>query len=249
MRIEKKAEKDEKNKTEKKRSKNKFVRGRWFPLLCFVLLFVIVFVVAGLCGFRITYASELETSWDAVSAVAAWAAVIVAVLSAGASVGAIWAAIRVPQKIADRQDKIALFEKRYKCYIAVQTLLVCGKQISMDGKTPLDIQKYMMMYFGQPDDYSFENSQEKYQMILKQNEIIIISGEFLFSGLKAEPIQEISRAATELFVLVSAFPDGANRKPLPQYVAKCRDEYCNLCNQYMDRYIELMEKELQLSLK
>ncbi|HJA16104.1 MAG TPA: hypothetical protein H9796_13670 [Candidatus Butyricimonas faecavium] len=249
MRIEKKAEKDEKNKTEKKRSKNKFVRGRWFPLLCFVLLFVIVFVVAGLCGFRITYASELETSWDAVSAVAAWAAVIVAVLSAGASVGAIWAAIRVPQKIADRQDKIALFEKRYKCYIAVQTLLVCGKQISMDGKTPLDIQKYMMMYFGQPDDYSFENSQEKYQMILKQNEIIIISGEFLFSGFKAEPIQEISRAATELFVLVSAFPDGANRKPLPQYVAKCRDEYCNLCNQYMDRYIELMEKELQLSLK
>ena len=249
MRIEKKAEKDEKNKTEKKRSKNKFVRGRWFPLLCFVLLFVIVFVVAGLCGFRITYASELETSWDAVSAVAAWAAVIVAVLSAGASVGAIWAAIRVPQKIADRQDKIALFEKRYKCYIAVQTLLVCGKQISMDGKTPLDIQTYMMMYFGQPDDYSFENSQEKYQMILKQNEIIIISGEFLFSGFKAEPIQEISRAATELFVLVSAFPDGANRKPLPQYVAKCRDEYCNLCNQYMDRYIELMEKELQLSLK
>ena len=249
MRIEKKAEKDEKNKTEKKRSKNKFVRGRWFPLLCFVLLFVVVIVVAGLCGFRITYASELETSWDAVSAVAAWAAVIVAVLSAGASVGAIWAAIRVPQKIADRQDKIALFEKRYKCYIAVQTLLVCGKQISMDGKTPLDIQKYMMMYFGQPDDYSFENSQEKYQMILKQNEIIIISGEFLFSGFKAEPIQEISRAATELFVLVSAFPDGANRKPLPQYVAKCRDEYCNLCNQYMDRYIELMEKELQLSLK
>ena len=249
MRIEKKAEKDEKNKTEKKRSKNKFVRGRWFPLLCFVPLFVIVFVVAGLCGFRITYASELETSWDAVSAVAAWAAVIVAVLSAGASVGAIWAAIRVPQKIADRQDKIALFEKRYKCYIAVQTLLVCGKQISMDGKTPLDIQKYMMMYFGQPDDYSFENSQEKYQMILKQNEIIIISGEFLFSGFKAEPIQEISRAATELFVLVSDFPDGANRKPLPQYVAKCRDEYCNLCNQYMDRYIELMEKELQLSLK
>lgn len=249
MRIEKKAEKDEKNKTEKKRSKNKFVRGRWFPLLCFVLLFVVVFVVAGLCVFRITYASELETSWDAVSAVAAWAAVIVAVLSAGASVGAIWAAIRVPQKIADRQDKIVLFEKRYKCYIAVQTLLVCGKQISMDGKTPLDIQKYMMMYFGQPDDYSFENAQEKYQMILKQNEIIIISGEFLFSGFKAEPIQEISRAATELFVLVSAFPDGANRKPLPQYAAKCRDEYCNLCNQYMDRYIELMEKELQLSLK
>lgn len=249
MRIEKKAEKDEKNKTEKKRSKNKFVRGRWFPLLCFVLLFVIVFVVAGLCGFRITYASELETSWDAVSAVAAWAAVIVAVLSAGASVGAIWTAIRVPQKIADKQDKIALFEKRYKCYIAVQTLLVCGKQISKDGKTPLDIQKYMMMYFGAPDDYSFEYAQVKYQMILKQNEIIIISGEFLFSGFKAEPIQEISRAATELFVLVSAFPDGANRKPLPQYVIKCRDEYCNLCNQYMDKYIELMERELQLSLK
>ena len=249
MKTEKKAENDKKKQTERKWTNNKFVRGRWVPLLGFIFLLVIVIVVVGLFGFRITYAPEMENSWDAISAVAAWVSVIVAALSAGASFAAIWTAIRVPQKIADRQDKIALFEKRYKCYIAVQTLLVCGKQISKDGKTPLDIQKYMMMYFGAPDDYSFEYAQVKYQMILKQNEIIIISGEFLFSGFKAEPIQEISRAATELFVLVSAFPDGANRKPLPQYVIKCRDEYCNLCNQYMDKYIELMERELQLSLK
>ena len=67
-------------------------------------------------GFRITYAPDLENSWEAISACAAWAGVV-------ASFIAIWYAIQVPKKIADRQDKIALFEKRYerfqlyeKCY-------------------------------------------------------------------------------------------------------------------------------------
>lgn len=113
MKTEKKAENDKKKQTERKWTNNKFVRGRWFPLLGFIFLLVIVIVVVGLFGFRITYAPEMENSWDAISAVAAWVSVIVAALSAGASFAAIWTAIRVPQKIADRQDKIALFEKRY----------------------------------------------------------------------------------------------------------------------------------------
>ena len=63
-----------------------------------------------LFGWRFTYAPELETSWDAISAVAAWVGVI-------ASFIAIWFAIQIPKKIADRQDKIALFEKRYDCFL------------------------------------------------------------------------------------------------------------------------------------
>ena len=71
----------------------------------------IIIVIIGLyiAGFRITYNPNLITDWDAVSGCAAWAGVI-------ASVVAIWYAIQVPKKIADRQDKIALFEKRIDIY-------------------------------------------------------------------------------------------------------------------------------------
>lgn len=64
-------------------------------------------------GFRITYSPELETSWDAVSACAAWAG---AVMSFFAVMVAVW----IPKKIADRQDKIALFEKRFEVYDKLQ---------------------------------------------------------------------------------------------------------------------------------
>lgn len=83
----------------------KFVKGKWFPL---VIAAIIAFVLF-LFGFRITYSPELDNNWDAVSACASWAGVI-------ASFVAIWFAIRVPKKIADRQDKIALFEKRLACF-------------------------------------------------------------------------------------------------------------------------------------
>ena len=80
MKTEKKAENDKKKQTERKWTNNKFVRGRWFPLLGFIFLLVIVIVVVGLFGFRITYAPEMENSWDAISAVAAWVSVIVAAI-------------------------------------------------------------------------------------------------------------------------------------------------------------------------
>ena len=66
-------------------------------------------LVLYLKGFRITYAPELENSWGAISAFASWASVM-------ASATAILVAIRIPSVIADRQNKIALFEKRFEVY-------------------------------------------------------------------------------------------------------------------------------------
>lgn len=79
------------------------------------IVLVIAFILF-FCGFRITYAPELETSWDAVSAVASWVGVLVSAVGVVASFIAIWFAIQVPQKIANRQDRISLFEKRYRVY-------------------------------------------------------------------------------------------------------------------------------------
>ena len=91
----------------------KFIKRKWFPSVAVLAGILVVASILFFCGFRITYAPELENSWDAISAVAAWAGVI-------ASFIAIWFAIQVPKKIADRQDRIALFEKRIACFAMLE---------------------------------------------------------------------------------------------------------------------------------
>mgnify|MGYP005779088331 CR=1 FL=1 len=90
-----------------------------------ILIVAVVAFVMALFGWRITYAPEMENSWDAVSAVATWAGVF-------ASVFAIVFAIRVPKKIADRQDRIALFEKRYGAYSSLLTLQMFSHAIDKE---------------------------------------------------------------------------------------------------------------------
>ena len=80
-----------------------FIKGRWFPLLVGIIVFVTVAFVMAKFGWRITYVPELENSWDAISAVASWASALVSLL-------AVWAAIQIPKKIADEQNNVA--EKR-----------------------------------------------------------------------------------------------------------------------------------------
>ena len=90
----------------------KFIKGRWFPVIAAIAIVVLasgVVLTMMLFGWRFTYAPELETSWDAISAVAAWVGVI-------SSFVAIWFAIQVPKIIVEKQNKIALFEKRYAVY-------------------------------------------------------------------------------------------------------------------------------------
>lgn len=102
-----------------------FVKWRWFPLIAAIALLVLaagVVLVMALFGWRFTYVPELDNNWDAISACAAWAGVIMSFL-------AVMVAVWIPKRIADRQDKIALFEKRYDCYTVIQNLLVCAEQM------------------------------------------------------------------------------------------------------------------------
>lgn len=92
-----------------------FTKTTWFPLtvaVAVVVLAVGVVLVLLLFGWRITYAPGLENNWDAVSGVAAWVSILVSIASVGASLAAVWAAIQIPNKIAERQDRIALINSR-----------------------------------------------------------------------------------------------------------------------------------------
>lgn len=92
---------------------NQFKKTRWFPLAVALLIIGAGIVFALLLGFRITYAPALENSWGAVSGVAEWFGVFASVASAIASFMAVRYAIRV----ADKQNQITLFEKRFEIYV------------------------------------------------------------------------------------------------------------------------------------
>ena len=105
-------------------------RYRFKPLPCFILIEVILVLILLLCGFRITYSPSLENSWNAISAVASWASVFVSGL-------AIYYAIQVPKRIAEGQNRITLYEKRYAVYSKLSdcfTYAYLLENLNHDGK-------------------------------------------------------------------------------------------------------------------
>ena len=85
------------------------------PILWIAVALLAIFIFLYITGFRITYAPNLKNDWDAISACAGWASVLL-------SFAAICAAIYVPYKVANDQNKISLFEKRYEVVVTVEKM-------------------------------------------------------------------------------------------------------------------------------
>lgn len=215
-----------------------FIKGRWFPLTVAAVFGLIVGSILFSCGFRITYAPDLENSWDAISAFAAWAGV-------GASFVAIWFAIRVPKKIAEQQDKISLFEKRYNCYTVIQNLLVCAEEMK-DANTNKGVHVAFRAHFGQPEEICKKINAAVFVLQLKQSQITVVSGEFLFQNYNAKLLQEIIDVGVELITNTAEWFSGFEIVPLSPEAMQLKTKYCELCKKYADTYIESMEQELQL---
>ena len=94
-----------------------FIKGRWFPLVIAIVGILVIAFVMALFGWRITYAPELENSWDAVSAIAAWAGAIgtVAVLVYNHK------AIELSQRSIQQAIDLQLLEKRLELYAATDS--------------------------------------------------------------------------------------------------------------------------------
>ncbi len=73
------------------------------------------------------------------------------------SIFAIIFAVRIPQKIANRQDKIALFEKRYSIYNIIQKLCNMTSLMRLDTSPEKIITHLIFFYKGAdtPEDYEF----------------------------------------------------------------------------------------------
>lgn len=218
------------------------VKWKWFPLIAAIALLVLaagVVLVMALFGWRFTYAPELENSWGAVSAVAAWAGVIMSFL-------AVMVAVWIPKRIADRQDKIALFEKRYDCYTVIQNLLVCAEQME-DVQTNKGVQMAFRARLGEPEKIYDNLSATTFALQLKQKQVIVVSGEFLFSHYNTNLLQEIIDVGIELVLKTAESHTGFEEKLLSDQAMQLKTRYCKLCKRYDSETIGLMEKELQLN--
>ena len=212
-----------------------FIKSRWFPLVAVSVVLLIVVVAGFFFGFRITYAPELENSWNAISAMASWVGTI-------GTVSAIFAAIWV----ANRQNKIALFEKRYENYIIIQKLLACALQLE-DINTNKGVQVAFRIYLDAPQN--IHKNKSVYEMIVEllQMQSILLSGEFLFLNYNAELAKKIVAVGIELLRRTASHNVENSEKPLLQDTMELKKEYIDLCETFEKNYFESMENELRLT--
>lgn len=145
------------------------------PLFWVVVGEIIVAILLFSFGFRITYNPRLETSWDAISACATWGGVI-------ASTAAILVAIRIPQKIADHQNRISLYEKRFAVYDVLCKCSAFAQGIRNES-TSKDVPMYFIAAFSReiiPEDSG--NVWYRTMLALLCDVAVILQGaEFLFA--------------------------------------------------------------------
>lgn len=239
----------------------KFIRGRWFPLLVAIIIVAVVSVVMASFGWRVTYAPELENRWDAVSAVATWAGVF-------ASAFAIVFAIRVPKKIADIQDRIALFEKRYGAYSSLLTLQMFSHAIDKEffkddtpdehgaiwdisAKAGLYCLQFATVFGYQPRLLHGQLNAESVSQtitILKKFETELYMLPFLFkltNDEKDDMVKEIS----DIFEPLLLFMTDVATYTFQEYCEiddKNRQEFINAVNSFSKKYAEKFEGELKI---
>lgn len=227
--------KSKKQKTLKESIKN-FIRGRWFPLIVGIICLVLVAFVMSVFGWRITYAPELENSWSAISAFADWVGVFVSAIGVISSFVAIWYAIQVPKEIADRQDKIALFEKRLTCYEMLETQRLLYFSIKDEDKIDL-IKSGVALAYGADCFYDFDKINFPILVDKISNQCTQMC--FLFDGIE---YREVSELAVAFGAFVSTLYSADKEKV---YAAKTI--YIKKLDDFIDKHIEEMSRYLFVS--
>lgn len=199
------------------------------PITLTVLVIFAIILILALCGFRITYNPSLDNNWDAISACAAWAAVVVSGL-------AIYFAIQAPKKIAEEQNRIALFEKRYEVFQIFERCISFEK-ILQKSETVEDMRTACMVLFDglKYEDLDYKVIANKVSMI----ELMIHQMEFLFPGISENDTYDLY---SSLWDVVIAIIGNTN-------VEDCKDNYIKTLSDFTEKYHKTIWDELNLMKK
>lgn len=164
------------------------------PSTITLIVIILIILILALFGFRITYNPSLDNNWDAISACAAWAAVVVSGL-------AIYFAIQAPKKIAEEQNRIALFEKRYEFYIAFTKSTAFIKAIELSNiKTKEEAKKSFIMSLSGKNVDDVGESDLEHQAMLVLYDVISVLGQakYLFNLESDESLGIFSKDLIDL---------------------------------------------------
>lgn len=197
-------------------------------------------------GFRITYAPKLENSWDAISAFASWAGVVVSVVGVGISGLAIYYAVQVPEKIADRQDRIALFEKRMTCFMAILKLLDISDRLDQVETTDALIKKFRVGIGNLETAPTDDSPAFSSFLALIQIESKVLEGEFLFSEYDSDLLRIAIFEGRELMSSAISTDTNEDRLLTEDETALVKD-FCKKCTEFKEKYLNKIVRELTLN--
>ena len=196
-----------------------------------LLIIVIVLLLLSAFGWKITYSPQLENDWSAIDAVGGWASAVISGV-------AIWFAVFVPKRIAQEQNKIALFEKRFSSYSVFLKYTSFAKAIQ-EADTLNQLRQAFSLNFIEYGD--MENPTERILMI-KSDEKQLMSGLFLFSNFcDGETIRNILQ---EILIVVSLMQSKEER--LSEEDKKKIKLFCNTCASFSGKYMREMRRQLTI---
>ena len=158
-------------------------------------------------------------------------ALLISFISVIVSGLAIWFAVQVPKKIADRQDKIALFEKRLLCFQELNRHISFCKVIGNDCEQIRHQFKHWFM------DGLHEISVDESILYIKNNIRIMYNIPFLFYGINENEIDEI-----DVNFLILVYHLMSYKKDITLELSK----YKKSINDFTDRHLEEIIKNIKL---
>lgn len=196
-----------------------------------LLIFVIVVVILAVSGWKITYAPGLENNWSAIDAIGGWASAIVSGV-------AIWFAACVPKRIAQEQNKISLFEKRFLSY-SVFLKYTAFAETLRSVNTPGQLRQTLLYNFM---EYTDTIEPKELILMIKNDEKQLMSGLFLFSDFcNGNTIHDILQAMLEVAKLLQCEQQAFSKEDKAIIVS-----FCDKCKSFADNYMGKMRGQMTI---
>ena len=196
-----------------------------------ILIFVMTAVIMGMFGWKITYNPYLENSWNAIDAVGGW-------VSAAISGVAIWFAASVPKHIAQEQNKIALFEKRFTSY-SVFLKYISFAEMLRDVENINELCQVFSLNFM---EYGDVTDLKELILMIKNDEQQLMSGLFLFSNFcNGETVHDILQGVLEVAGLIQCKEIELSKEDKNKILL-----FYNKCRTFEKDYMEKMRRQLTI---
>lgn len=176
-----------------------------------------------------------------------WLAVALSFFSIIISGIAIWFAVQVPKKIADRQDKIALFEKRMQCLKGLLTIVGLSDSIKNHTDCYGDVILAFRIFLNFPEvadrKRHFTKNLSNY---LLSFQIDAMSGEYLFDNFDADLVEKACGIVQKLIIKLTFIDNDNLNNEVSDDIKKQIADLFEVCVDIENNMLPPIEKTLQI---